>query len=114
MKIGVFDHMDCAHQVKALDGCDVTHGHTYKVEVVLGGEVRDGLVMDFKVMRAVVRKALDKYDHKDLSQFFEVPSAETIVTALFQDLRRELPGLDSVKVWEGYNKWAEATAVDLP
>ena len=33
MRVGIFDHMDCAHSVKALDGCDVTHGHTYKVKV---------------------------------------------------------------------------------
>lgn len=112
MRVGIFDHMDCAHSVKALDGCDVTHGHTYKVEVVVEGEMVNGMVMDFKALRATAKKAMEKYDHKDLSTIFEVPSAENIVQALFRDLQKELPGLYSVKMWEGYNKWAEAMRED--
>ena len=107
MRIGIFDHMDCAHRVQALVGGNQTHGHTYKVEVVLEGPVKDGLVMDFKELRDVVRKALSKYDHKDLSDFFEVPSCETICQAIFEDLKPGLPGLRLVRCWEGYNKWAE-------
>ncbi len=51
MRVGIFDFMDCAHLVKALDGCEVPHGHTYKVEVVVEGELKDGMVMDFKALR---------------------------------------------------------------
>lgn len=113
MRVGTFDHMDCAHSVKALDGCDVTHGHTYKVEVVVEGPLVGGMVMDFKALREVARRAMAKYDHKDLSVIFDVPSAENIVSALFTDIRKELPGLYSVRMWEGYNKWAEATREDF-
>ena len=113
MRVGIFDHMDCAHSVKALDGCDVTHGHTYKVEVVVEGEMVNGMVMDFKALRETAKKAMAKYDHKDLSTIFDVPSAENIVQALFRDLRKDLPGLYSVKMWEGYNKWAEAMREDV-
>jgi 6-pyruvoyltetrahydropterin/6-carboxytetrahydropterin synthase len=113
MRVGIFDHMDCAHSVKALDGCDVTHGHTYKVEVVVAGELKDGLVIDFKALRETARRAMSKYDHKDLSLLFEVPSCENLCIALFNDIRKELPGLRTVRCWEGYNKWAEANAEDL-
>jgi hypothetical protein len=41
-----------------------------------------------------------------------VPSCENICLALFKDLKAELPGLRSVRCWEGYNKWAEANAED--
>jgi 6-pyruvoyltetrahydropterin/6-carboxytetrahydropterin synthase len=105
--------MDCAHSVKALDGCDVTHGHTYKVEVVVEGPLVGGMVMDFKALRAVAKRAMAQYDHKDLSLIFDVPSAENIVNALFAEIKKELPGLYSVKMWEGYNKWAEATQEDF-
>ena len=45
MRVGIFDFMDCAHSVKALDGCDVPHGHTYKVEVVVEGRLqKDGVL----------------------------------------------------------------------
>jgi len=109
VRVGIFDHMDCAHSVKALDGCDVVHGHTYKVEVVVEGELKDGMVMDFKALREATKRAMAKYDHKDLTTVFEVPSAENIAQALFADIKKELPGVYSVKLWEGYNKWAEAT-----
>ena len=113
MRVGIFDFMDCAHMVKAFDGCEVPHGHTYKVEVVVEGELKDGMVMDFKALREVARRVMGKYDHKDLSALCEVPSAENIVNALFLDLKKELPGVYSVKMWEGYNKWAEATKDDF-
>lgn len=112
MRVGIFDHMDCAHSVKALDGCHLNHGHTYKVEVVVSGELKDGIVIDFKSLREIARRAMNKYDHKDLSQFFDVPSCEIVAQALFADLKQELPGLLSVRCWEGYAKWAEANAED--
>ena len=112
MRVGIFDHMDCAHSVKALDGCDVVHGHTYKVEVVVEGPLVDGMVMDFKALRETAKRAMAKYDHKDLTKIFDVPSCEVIVKALFRDIKKELPGIYSIKMWEGYNKWAEATRED--
>jgi 6-pyruvoyltetrahydropterin/6-carboxytetrahydropterin synthase len=110
MRVGIFDFMDCAHMVQALDGCSVPHGHTYKVEVVVEGPLVDGMVMDFKALREVAKRAMAKYDHKDLSTIFEVPSCEAVAQALFNDIKQELPGLRTVRVWEGYNKWAEALA----
>jgi 6-pyruvoyltetrahydropterin/6-carboxytetrahydropterin synthase len=107
MRVGIFDFMDCAHSVKELDGCEVPHGHTYKVEVVVEGELKNGMVMDFKALRQTAKAVMAKYDHKDLSTLFEVPSCEAIAQALYDDLKKELPGLYSVKLWEGYNKWAE-------
>ncbi len=113
MRVGIFDFMDCAHLVRTLDKCEVPHGHTYKVEVVVEGELKNGMVMDFKALRASAKAAMGAYDHKDLSQIFEVPSCENICLALFRDLRRDLPGLTTVRLWEGHNKWAESNASDV-
>lgn len=112
MKVGIIDHMDCAHSVKALDGCDVTHGHTYKVEVVVEGAMQGGMVMDFKALRDTAKRAMARYDHKDLNAILELPTCENLCRSLFQDLKPELPGLLSVRCWEGHNKWAEAGAED--
>src|SRR6185369_14759768 len=98
-----FDYMDCAHMVTALDGCSVPHGHTYKVEVVVEGALVNGMVMDFKALRETAKRAMGKYDHKDLSTIFEVPSCENVCLALFRDIQKELPGLQSVRLWEGHN-----------
>ncbi len=113
MKVGIFDFMDCAHSVPALDGCGVAHGHTYKVEVVFEGEIKDGMVMDFKALREATRRAMARYDHKDLSGLLDPPSCENLSLALLADLRRELPGVVLVRCWEGHNKWAEAGPEDL-
>ncbi len=112
MRVGIFEYMDCAHMVKSLDNCEVPHGHTYKAEVVLEGQLKGGMVMDFKELRDITKKAMARYDHKDLSQIFKVPSCENICLALFKDIRVTLPGLRSVKLWEGHNKWAEASLED--
>jgi len=112
MRVGIFEYMDCAHMLKALDGAVVPHGHTYKVEVCVEGEIKDGMVMDFKVLREITKAAMKKYDHKDLSTLFDVPSCENVCLGLFGDIRRELPRLQSVKLWEGHNKWAEASISD--
>lgn len=112
MRVGIFDYMDCAHMVKALDGCEVPHGHTYKVEVVVEGPLVGGMVMDFKDLRLSAKRAMALYDHKDLSTLFDVPSCENVCLALFRDIRKELPGLHSVRLWEGHNKWAEAALQD--
>ena len=109
MRVGIFEYMDCAHNVKSLDNCDIPHGHTYKAEVLVSGVLKDGMVMDFKQLRDVTKECMKAYDHKDLSSIFEVPSCENICQALFNDIKKHLPGLKSVKLWEGHNKWAEVS-----
>ena len=107
MRVGIFEYMDCAHSVKTLDNCDVPHGHTYKAEVLVEGPIKDGMVIDFKALREITKECMKAYDHKDLSKIFDVPSCENICQALFDDIKKKQPGLVSVKLWEGHNKWAE-------
>ena len=107
MRVGIFEYMDCAHSVKSLDNCDVPHGHTYKSEVMVEGPIKDGMVIDFKSLREITKECMKAYDHRDLSEIFDVPSCENICQALFSDIQKKLPGLVSVKLWEGHNKWSE-------
>jgi 6-pyruvoyltetrahydropterin/6-carboxytetrahydropterin synthase len=107
MRVGIFEYMDCAHSVKSLDNCDVVHGHTYKAEVMVEGPIKDGMVIDFKALREITRQCMASYDHKNLSEIFEVPSCENICQALFDDIKKKQAGLVSVRLWEGHNKWAE-------
>jgi 6-pyruvoyltetrahydropterin/6-carboxytetrahydropterin synthase len=107
MRVGIFEYMDCAHSVKSLDNCDVVHGHTYKAEVMVEGPIKDGMVIDFKALREITRQCMARYDHKNLTEIFDVPSCENICQALFNDIKKQQPGLVSVKLWEGHNKWSE-------
>lgn len=54
------------HRLKSHPGrCRHMHGHTYHVHATFGAEQLDtqGMVADFKVLKQVMHKVLDDYDH---------------------------------------------------
>lgn len=46
--------------------CRRLHGHTFRVDVEVEGDINpdDGMVMDFLVIKRVVREVIEDYDHK--------------------------------------------------
>ena len=107
MKIGVVDHIDCAHFLPGHSKCGSLHGHTYKIELIVEGAVRDGLVMDFADLKQSMREVLLGYDHKSWNDFLEFPSVENICQLLHQQLCNRLTFPFVLRVWEGEGKWAE-------
>ncbi len=107
MKLGTTHYIDCAHSLPGHPKCGQLHGHTYKVEVILEGENKDGMVIDFADMKAVIRKILHRYDHKSLNDFLEYPSVENICEMLQTELKEQLKFSFTIRVWEGKDKWAE-------
>ncbi|MBN1280189.1 MAG: 6-carboxytetrahydropterin synthase QueD [Candidatus Thermoplasmatota archaeon] len=100
---------DAAHFIPQHPGsCKHPHGHTYKLEVVLDGEVKtDGMVVDFGVMKDIVHAAvLEKLDHRSLNDLVDTPTAEHILQWIATQLQGKLP-VYSLKLWEGQGKWAE-------
>ena len=109
MKLGLTDYIDCAHFLPGHPKCGQLHGHTYKVEIVIDGEVgADGMVVDFDRIRSDLRTVLDVYDHRSLNDFLEVPSVENICAMLRTDLKEQLGFAFVLRVWEGADKWAES------
>lgn len=95
---------DSAHFLTKYHGkCENMHGHTYRLRVTVEGPVQeDGMVLDFKELKALVKeKVVDKYDHQNLNDFFENPSAELIAMKIWEDLK-DLPvgKLYEVVLWE--------------
>lgn len=107
MKIGVMEHIDCAHFLPGHHKCGSLHGHTYKVEIIVEGEIRNGMVMDFADLRRSAREVLAHYDHKSWNDFLDYPSVENICTLLNSKLKEKLPFAFTLRVWEGDGKWAE-------
>jgi 6-pyruvoyltetrahydropterin/6-carboxytetrahydropterin synthase len=107
MKLGYTEYMDCAHFLPGHPKCGSLHGHTYKVEVILSGENKTGMILDFGEMKQIIRAVLADYDHKALNDFLEYPSVENICEMLQQRIREKLPFLPTIRVWEGQGKWAE-------
>src|SRR3954468_18206265 len=107
MRLRVEQSFDCATALPGHDRCDVLHGHTYKAEMTVEGEEKDGLLVDFTRLKQVLREAVDKYDHRDLSLQFRYPSCEAICVELSMALRGKVPQFKSLKLWEGEGKWVE-------
>ena len=107
MKLGTTHYIDCAHFLPGHSRCGQLHGHTYKVEVIIEGEKKDGMVLDFADMKKAVHAVLQKYDHKSLNNFLEYPSVENICEMLQIELKKELSFSFTLRVWEGEGKWAE-------
>jgi 6-pyruvoyltetrahydropterin/6-carboxytetrahydropterin synthase len=70
--------------------CENPHGHNYKVQVTLQGQELDeaGLLLDFKLLKQVMRPVVDRLDHQmmnDLEPFIEQnPSAENLARYFYR------------------------------
>jgi len=110
-EITVYSHFSGAHRLRYLHGkCEELHGHNWKVEasVVSGRLNKEGVVIDFKILKQKVEKVLKSLDHSylnDLPYFSgKEPSSENIAKYVFDKLKGELKGhpatLKRVTAWE--------------
>ena len=124
-RIGKVFTFEAAHHLPLHDGkCQRPHGHTYRVEVTFLGDTIDvgpkhGMVYDFGDIAAVWKEELEPLlDHRDLNETAEVEEttaellAEWIYSVFYDRIAAE--GVDvvveSVRVWETSNAWAEYPA----
>ena len=107
------DSFAAAHYLKNYHGkCENLHGHNYKVRVYVKGRELDpgGMLLDFGMLKKILKKILEEFDHKNLNDvpFFleRDPSAELIAYYIFQLIKEELPNagrdctLNRVEVFE--------------
>jgi 6-pyruvoyltetrahydropterin/6-carboxytetrahydropterin synthase len=84
--------------------CENPHGHNYKVQVTLRGEELDaaGLLLDFKLLKQVMRPVVDRLDHQmmnDLEPFLEQnPSAENLARYFYQETNKQLSEMTGGRV----------------
>ncbi|MHC1635173.1 MAG: 6-carboxytetrahydropterin synthase QueD [Candidatus Methanospirareceae archaeon] len=114
MKVGVSASFSAAHFLPRYRGrCENMHGHTYKVEVVVEGEKdkENEFVVDFAIIKGILKEVLAKLDHRLLNDIITYPTTENIALFLKEELEKRLKdsglniSLHSVKVWEGEGKW---------
>jgi 6-pyruvoyltetrahydropterin/6-carboxytetrahydropterin synthase len=84
--------------------CENPHGHNYRVLVTLIGEELEpnGLLLDFKVLKQVLRPTVQYLDHNminDLEPFTTVnPSAENLAKYFFDRTAAELHDMTNGRV----------------
>lgn len=99
-----------AHRLREYEGaCERLHGHNYKVDVVVCGERlnEQGMLIDFKDVKAALVEITSRLDHQFLNEiepFTEInPSAENLAKHMCDELSARTPdgvAVKSVTVWE--------------
>jgi len=84
--------------------CENPHGHNYKVRITLSGAELDeaGLLLDFKLLKQVMRPVIDRIDHQmlnDLEPFNAInPSAENIARYFYEQTSHQLSEMTQGRV----------------
>ena len=95
---------NAAHRLPYYQGpCFNTHGHNYVLVVLVRGRVdpRTGIAVDFTEVKRLVREhVLERIDHNDLNRVLPNPTAENVVTWMWQELAPALPGLVELQLFE--------------
>jgi 6-pyruvoyltetrahydropterin/6-carboxytetrahydropterin synthase len=102
-------YFDAAHFLPNYKGkCESPHGHTYRLEVEVEGELGGGgMVLDFNEIKKVVeREVIEKLDHSSMNDVLPNPTSENITQWIWSKLEGKLP-LSRVRLWEGEGKWVE-------
>ncbi len=99
-----------AHQLtKSNTKCENLHGHNWKVQVFVRGEVDEkvGWVMDFSVLKKLLKDSLQALDHKLLNDVLQTsPTAENIAKYIYDQLHPLVRNIYKVNVWESENSCA--------
>ena len=87
--------------------CARLHGHSFRIEVHLSGEVDpdSGWVMDFADLKAAFRPVHEQLDHRYLNDVpgLENPTSENLARWIWERLSPDLPLLSRVVVQETCN-----------
>lgn len=104
---------EAAHQLEWHSGaCKNLHGHSYRLEVTVGGDVDDnGVVIDFADLQRVVEsEIIDRFDHTYLNDLLPNPTAELIAADIWQRLSDAGLTPERIVLWETENSKVEITA----
>ncbi|MHB1167524.1 MAG: 6-carboxytetrahydropterin synthase QueD [Carboxydocellales bacterium] len=112
-------HFDAAHYLREYPGkCSQIHGHTWEIEVVVGGTELDnlGMLIDFSVLKENLKEVLAQFDHRlinELPGFAQGqlnPTAENLAKYIYLQMQPRIvmstsPNnnkiqLIQVRVWE--------------
>lgn len=110
-ELKIISQFAAAHQLREFEGgCERLHGHNWKIEVYVTGEGlgKDGLLIDFRLVKEATKRALDELDHRFLNELepFKTlnPSSENIARHIFislsNGLNKEKIKVSKVTAWE--------------
>jgi 6-pyruvoyltetrahydropterin/6-carboxytetrahydropterin synthase len=115
-QLSVEESFASAHQLRGYKGkCEKLHGHNWRVVMTVRGETLDstGLLVDFGVLKNVLRKLCAVFDHSFLNEIFPFteinPSSENIARIFAEMAAKEIRLLgkdiivESISIYESEN-----------
>lgn len=121
VRIARIFQFDAAHRLPGHNGkCAGIHGHTYSLEVVAEGPLKeapgtsnDGMVVDYMDIKKIVERViLEHVDHQYLNDVFVFrPTVENLALRFLETLKQEGAKFDidfvKVKLWESPTAYCE-------
>jgi 6-pyruvoyltetrahydropterin/6-carboxytetrahydropterin synthase len=104
---------EAAHRLPWHPGrCRDLHGHSYRFEVTVAGPLDErGVVVDFDEVSALVdREVLSRFDHHDLNELLDNPTAELIAERIWELLDGAGLPIAGLRLWETADASVELTA----
>jgi 6-pyruvoyltetrahydropterin/6-carboxytetrahydropterin synthase len=112
-EIKVKTSFSAAHNLKNYHGkCERLHGHNWTVEAVFGYCLldKDGMAVDFKIAKKMLKDAIEKFDHSYLNELKVLkkinPTSENIAKFIYDAVKKKNKNLISVSVWENESSCA--------
>ncbi|RKX70419.1 6-carboxytetrahydropterin synthase QueD [candidate division WOR-3 bacterium] len=99
-QVSVEERFRASHHLK---GREDRHEHEWRVRIIVAADRLDrfGISVDFKILHRYLSRVVGRLAGKDLNQFVEPPSCENLARFIFGELKKKLPHLISIEVWEG-------------
>jgi 6-pyruvoyltetrahydropterin/6-carboxytetrahydropterin synthase len=107
-----------AHNLREVGGkCESLHGHNFIVEVAVESQSlnEEGMVIDFRILKAKTKDVLDILDHRYLNElpFFgnANPSSENLAAYIFHELSRQIDQETRRVIWVSVGESPNSRAV---
>ena len=115
-EIKVKANFSSAHNLRNYRGkCERLHGHNWAIEAVFAYKKldKDGMAIDFKDAKALVRSAIEEMDHSYLNELKDFkatnPTSENIAKSIYDKIRKRCANIRSISVWENDSSCATYT-----
>ena len=115
-EIKIKTSFSAAHNLKNYHGkCEHLHGHNWIVEARFeySSLDKDGLAVDFRIVKDLVREVTDKLDHSYLNDLDELkkanPTSENIAKFIYDNVKIKNKNISAISVWENEGSCATYT-----
>ena len=106
-EVTVKSNFSSAHRLRDYKGkCENLHGHNWTVEATVASKklAKNGILMDFRLLKKSLERVLEGLDHTNLNDLAAFksknPTSENIAKFIFDSLNESGVPAGRVKVWE--------------